>query len=106
MSAAINGAAAVDHSAFTAAVAALAGLMFGLDIGVISGALKFIGDEFQASDQTKEWIVSSMMIGAAFGAIGAGFLSYQLGRKISLILAAILFVAGSLFCAFAWSVRC
>ena len=101
---ALRGATVGNKSAFTAGMAALAGLMFGLDIGVISGALKFIGDTFHASDLAKEWIVSSMMIGAALGAIGAGFLSYQLGRKISLILAAILFVAGSLFCASAWSV--
>ncbi len=43
MSAAINGAprgvTAGTKSAFTAGMAALAGLMFGLDIGVISGAL-------------------------------------------------------------------
>ncbi len=108
MSAAVDdaplGATERNRSVFTGGMAALAGLMFGLDIGVISGALKFIGQEFHASDGAKEWIVSSMMIGAALGAIGAGFLSYQLGRKFSLILGAILFVAGSLACAFAWSV--
>lgn len=107
MSAAIDGAprggAVANSGALTAAIAALAGLMFGLDIGVISGALKFIGQTFHASDVAKEWVVSSMMIGAAVGAVGAGFLSYRLGRKVSLILAAILFIAGSLFCAFAWS---
>jgi MFS transporter, SP family, galactose:H+ symporter len=99
-----SGTAARNKAAFTAGMAALAGLMFGLDIGVISGALRFIGDAFHASDQAKEWIVSSMTIGAAIGALGAGVLSYQLGRKISLILSALLFVIGSLLCAFAWSV--
>ena len=44
-------------------LAALAGLMFGLDIGVISGALTFIGKHFGASSRTQEWIVSSMMAG-------------------------------------------
>ncbi len=92
------------RSFFTGGVAALAGLMFGLDIGVISGALSFIATEFHAGDLAQEWIVSSMMIGAAVGALVAGVLSYQLGRKLSLILGAILFVAGSLFCAGAWSV--
>ena len=92
------------YSFFTGGMAALAGLMFGLDIGVISGALKFIGAAFHASDTEKEWIVSSMMFGAAIGALAAGFLSFRLGRKASLILGAILFVAGSLFCAFAWSI--
>ena len=69
------------HTFVTGGVAALAGLMFGLDIGVISGALQFIGDAFHASDIAKEWIVSSMMFGAACGAIGAGVLSFRLGRQ-------------------------
>lgn len=93
-----------NYSFFTGGMAALAGLMFGLDIGVISGALKFIGDAFHASDAAKEWIVSSMMFGAALGALAAGVLSYRLGRKASLILGAIIFVVGSLFCAFSWSI--
>lgn len=88
---------------YTCVLAALAGLMFGLDIGVISGASQFIKAEFAISDHTIEWIVSSMMFGAAVGALGAGWLSSQLGRKRSLILGAILFVIGSLLCGLAWS---
>ena len=88
---------------FTCILAALAGLMFGLDIGVISGATQFIQQEFQVSDRVIEWIVSSMMLGAALGALGAGWMSAALGRKRSLILGAILFVLGSVLCGFAWS---
>ena len=88
----------------TGGLAALAGLMFGLDIGVISGALAFIGTAFHAGDTAKEWIVSSMMLGAAAGAVIAGYLSASFGRKRTLIISAALFVASSLFCAFAWSV--
>lgn len=87
----------------TCILAALAGLMFGLDIGVISGATQFIQAEFKISDHMIEWIVSSMMAGAAVGALGAGWMSASLGRKRSLILAGVLFVAGSLFCAVAGS---
>ena len=87
-----------------AGLAALAGLMFGLDIGVISGALSFIGREFHVDDATQEFIVSSMMAGAALGAVLAGYLSSSFGRKKSLILSAALFVASSLMCAAAWSV--
>jgi SP family galactose:H+ symporter-like MFS transporter len=94
-----------ERTAATALVAALAGLMFGLDIGVISGALSFIGAAFHASDKTQEWIVSSMMFGAGAGALGAGVLSYRLGRKFSLIVAAVLFVLSSIACALAWSVE-
>jgi SP family galactose:H+ symporter-like MFS transporter len=88
---------------FTCVLAALAGLMFGLDIGVISGATQFIQAEYQVSDHMIEWIVSSMMFGAAVGAVGAGWLSATLGRKRSLILGAVLFVLGSLLSGGAWS---
>ena len=85
----------------TCILAALAGLMFGLDIGVISGATQFIQAEFKVSDRMIEWIVSSMMAGAAVGALAAGWMSAVLGRKRSLVLAGILFIVGSLFCAMA-----
>jgi len=88
---------------FTCVLAALAGLMFGLDIGVISGATQFIQAEYKVSDHMIEWIVSSMMFGAAIGAAFAGWLSVRLGRKRSLILGAVLFIAGSLLCGIAWS---
>lgn len=47
---------------FVCFLAALAGLLFGLDIGVIAGALPFITDEFQITAHTQEWVVSSMML--------------------------------------------
>lgn len=105
MSAAEN-ALSIPQSAsalLTCILAALAGLMFGLDIGVISGATQFIQVEFGITDRTIEWIVSAMMFGAAIGAAFAGWLSVRLGRKRSLILGAMLFVAGSLLCGGAWS---
>jgi len=88
----------------TAVLAAVAGLMFGLDIGVISGALRYIAKDFSASQGAQEWIVSSMMFGAAIGALFAGRLSFSVGRKKSLVLGACLFVAGSVLCALAASV--
>ncbi len=100
---AVPAVASRSTAVFTCVLAALAGLMFGLDIGVISGATHFIQDEFKVTDHTIEWIVSSMMFGAAVGALGASWMSAALGRKRSLILGAVLFVAGSLLCGGAWS---
>ncbi|CAG9297376.1 sugar porter family MFS transporter [Celerinatantimonas diazotrophica] len=88
---------------FVCFLAALAGLLFGLDIGVIAGALPFIKQTFTLTDHQQEWIVSSMMAGAAIGAIGSGKLNVILGRKQSLMIGAILFVIGSLGSAFATS---
>ena len=70
---------------FVSVAAAVAGLLFGLDIGVIAGALPFITDHFTLSSQLQEWVVSSMMLGAAIGALFNGWLSFRLGRKYSLM---------------------
>ena len=77
---------------FVSVAAAVAGLLFGLDIGVIAGALPFITDHFVLTSRLQEWVVSSMMLGAAIGALFNGWLSFRLGRKYSLMAGAILFV--------------
>lgn len=90
---------------FVCFLAALAGLLFGLDIGVIAGALPFVAKEFQISAHVQEWVVSSMMLGAAIGAIGSGWLSFKLGRRYSLMVGSILFVVGSVLSAFSPNVE-
>lgn len=81
--------------------AGMAGLLFGLDQGVISGALPFISKEWQLSSSAQEWVVSSMMVGAATGAIVASFLAANIGRKKSLMIGAALFIVGSIGSGFA-----
>jgi len=83
-------------------LAAIAGLMFGLDTGVISGAKQFVVKEFGLEGQVglQGWLVASLTVGAAIGAVLAGWISFRLGRKYSLLLAAIIFVTGSLLSAF------
>ncbi|WP_238787825.1 sugar porter family MFS transporter [Vibrio furnissii] len=88
---------------FICLLAALAGLLFGLDIGVISGALPFIAKEYNLIDQQQEWIVSSMMVGAAIATLCSGMLAYKLGRKNALLIAASSFFAGALICCVATS---
>ncbi|MGH8147062.1 MAG: sugar porter family MFS transporter [Rhodanobacteraceae bacterium] len=90
---------------FTCLVGAMAGLMFGLDIGVISGATQFIQHDFGISDRTVEHIVSWMMLGAAAGALIAGWLSSHLGRKRSLIAGSLLFALASIACGMSNSVQ-
>ncbi len=81
---------------FISFAAGMAGLLFGLDIGVISGALPFITTHFDLTSRLQEWVVSAMMLGAALGAISTGWISFKLGRKKSLMSGAVLFVLGSL----------
>lgn len=89
---------------FACVLGALAGLMFGLDIGVISGAEQFIQKDFAITDSVLEHVVSWMMLGAAAGTIGAGWMSVRLGRKRSLIVGSVVFVLSAVWCGAAWSV--
>ncbi|WP_295269137.1 sugar porter family MFS transporter [Selenomonas sp.] len=82
--------------AFIYFAAGMAGLLFGLDQGVISGALPFISQEWNLGSVAQEWVVSSMMLGAATGAIVALFLARGIGRKKSLMTGATLFIIGCL----------
>ena len=74
--------------------AGMAGLLFGLDQGVIAGALPFIAKEWALNSSQQEWVVSSMMVGAATGAVVASFLAAQLGRKKALLIGSFLFIVG------------
>lgn len=88
----------------TAAIAALAGLLFGYDTGVISGAILFIKDQFQLSSGAVERVVSAVLLGAVVGAAFSGALADRFGRKKVLIVTALLFAIGALGAAFAISV--
>ena len=72
-------------------IAALGGLLFGYDTGVINGAQFYLTKYFELDAATKGWVVGSALLGCLFGAIAAGPLSIRFGRKKSLIISAILF---------------
>ena len=86
---------------FVGLTAALAGLLFGLDVGVISGANEFIQKDFGVDDRTIENIVSALLWGAVFGVLVSGFFSLRLGRRGTILISALVFAAGSIFCALA-----
>ena len=69
----------------------LGGLLFGYDTGVINGTQFYFSKYFELSGAVKGFIVSSALLGALAGALFAGILSKGIGRKNSLIIAAILF---------------
>ena len=80
---------------------ALGGLLFGYDTGVISGALLFIPNDFKLSPFLQGAIVAGLLLGAMIGAASAGRLADHLGRRRLIIIAAVVFTAGSLLAAFA-----
>lgn len=83
------------------AIAALAGLLFGFDTGIISGALLFIEKDFVVSTELKELIVSSVLFGAMFGSLLGGQLTDRFGRRRLMLLISGLFVAGTLIASMA-----
>ena len=88
-----------------AAFAALGGLLFGYDTGVISGALIFIRAQFGLSTFQQELVVSVVLVGAAVGALTGGRLADIFGRRMMLLVTALIFVAGALVCAAAPSLN-
>lgn len=93
-----------QNAFFFAGAAGLAGLMFGLDTGVIAGALKFMGADLHAGDRAQEWIVSSLMLGAAAGSLLAIPVSKHRGRRGAMFYAGLLFLIGTGLCALAPSI--
>lgn len=77
-------------------IAALAGLLFGYDTGVISGAILFIKDKFGLTDFTEEMTVSSVLLGAVIGAAISGVIADKFGRKKSIIVTAVIFSIAAL----------
>jgi len=82
---------------YVAAVfAALGGLLFGYDTGVISGALIFIKREFGLTTAAEEIVVSGVLLGATIGAIVGGKAADLFGRRRVLLVTAAIFAIGAL----------
>lgn len=81
---------------FIGAIAALAGLLFGFDTGVISGAITFITKQYHLSTEMEGFVVSIVMIGAVCGTVVSNYISRHFGRRNALISASIIFVIAAL----------
>ena len=88
-----------------AGFAALGGLLFGYDTGVISGAVLFLKNDFVLSTFALEMIVSGVLVGAAIGSFVGGKLADLYGRRGLLFVTAVIFAAGAILCGVAPSVR-
>lgn len=73
-------------------VAALGGLMFGFETGIINGAIFYVAQYFDLSDAMKGFVVSSALIGCIVGALGAGKPGDIYGRRYMLKVMGVLFL--------------
>jgi len=93
------------HSAlYVAAVAALGGLLFGYDTGVISGALLFVKRSFHLGSTGQSVVVSAVLVGAVIGAGSAMLIGDRIGRRVLIAASAVVFVVGTAIAAGATSI--
>lgn len=85
-------------------VAALSGILFGYDTGVMSGAILFIVKDYPLTAGENGIVMGAVLFGALFGAILSGRLTDHFGRKKLLLVVACIFMLGSLATAIAQSI--
>jgi sugar porter (SP) family MFS transporter len=79
----------------TAAIAGLGGLLFGYDTGIIASALLFVKKDFDLGSFEQGMVVSAVPVGAIFGAAIAGQAADRLGRRRTIVSAAVVFIIGA-----------
>eukprot|EP00611_Tribonema_gayanum_P017124 TRINITY_DN2967_c0_g1_i2.p1 TRINITY_DN2967_c0_g1~~TRINITY_DN2967_c0_g1_i2.p1 ORF type:complete len:185 (+),score=65.62 TRINITY_DN2967_c0_g1_i2:219-773(+) len=78
-----------------ALASSLTSVLLGYDVGVMSGAILYIGEDLEMTTLQKEMVVGSLNLIAAFGGLIAGKFSDALGRKAAIALACVIFVCGA-----------
>ena len=88
----------IPYLVFLCLVAALGGILFGYDTAVISGTTADVSTQFGLDDISKGWYVGCALIGSIIGVAIAGLLSDFLGRKMTMLIAAVCFTVSAIGC--------
>src|SRR5205807_1617006 len=79
------------YAYLVAGVAAIGGMLFGYDIGVISGAENLLKSQWNLSAGSEELAVSAVLIGAIIGGVFAGKMADAISRRYALMALAALY---------------
>lgn len=90
---------------FLSVVAAIGGFLFGYDTAVISGTIGMVASQFGLDTIAQGWYVGCALIGSIAGVLVAGYLGDTIGRKRSMIIAALLFTISAAGCAVSGSLN-
>jgi sugar porter (SP) family MFS transporter len=82
---------------------AFGGILFGYDLGVIAGVLVLLAKQWSLTAFQKGAITASLSVGAMVGAMAAGRLCNRIGRRRTIMAAAVVVIVGTLACATAGS---
>ncbi len=77
-----------------AGLVSVGGILYGYDMGVISGALLFIKTSIPMTDQQIGWIVGAVLGGGLFGTLFAGPIGDYCGRRFLIALSALVSIIG------------
>jgi MFS transporter, SP family, solute carrier family 2 (myo-inositol transporter), member 13 len=80
------------YNAFLLLVAGLGGLLYGIDVGIIGGALPYLEATSQLTPAELSVIVAAVLLGSVFSTLFAGILADWMGRKPLMILSGLTFV--------------
>jgi len=87
-----HGTAKQGYNRFLLVVAGLGGLLYGVDVGIISGALPYLEATSKLNAGQLSFIVAAVLLGSVISTLFAGMLADWLGRKKLMSLSGILFV--------------
>lgn len=84
---------AARHMRFLLLIAGLGGLLYGIDVGIIAGALPYLEATSGLTSNQLSIIVAAVLLGSVVSTLFAGALADLLGRKPLMLLGGICFVA-------------
>jgi sugar porter (SP) family MFS transporter len=79
-----------------AGVAAIGGFLFGYDLTIIGGAMLYLKSDFNLGPAQEGFAMASAMIGCLIGPLVALALADSIGRKKTLLVAAVMFAASAI----------
>jgi MFS family permease len=80
------------YSLFLLMVAGLGGLLYGIDVGIIAGALPYLEATSHLTAAQLSSIVAAVLLGTVFSTLFAGLLADWIGRKPLMVLSGVTFV--------------
>jgi len=89
----------MGYVVFLSVVAAIGGILFGYDTAVISGTTDIVTGQFGLDELATGWYVGCALIGSIIGVLTAGMMSDYLGRKKTMLIAAVMFSISAIGCA-------